>query len=403
MAMAAGCLGGGGDEDSGTITIGLMVPLPGEFPAGTSMRNTSQIFVDNLNNNGGLLDRDVELIVRDTELDPTRTRDQYRSLMLEEEVDISAGTYAASAATPIFEEINDFEKIHVTGGAAQMNIPEEIGNNYDEKKYWFSTTNGAMLGLSTIDFFNTYYEDLGWTNIAIAGEDIQGFDPIIDRFTNNLDDGVNLQFTQRFSSDTSDFNPLLDSAEDNDVDCLVAFVSQGGSSLVLQWANQERPFHLGGGEVFSSNPARWEQTNGRVQHLWTYVGGSGPGYEANDVTSDLIQKHQDEHGAPPPHQQGYAQWDVLKSWVEGVREAGTLDEDEVIQAMEENVLEVSTGTLEYHGQDGRWPHDPVYGSDRIQYPIIQWQEGGDNDLPGDQVGLHPEKSRNGEYVPPSWL
>lgn len=402
LAMTAGCLGDDDDADVGdTITIGAIYPLPGEFPAGTSMENMSEMLVEEVNDDGGLLGADLELIVRDTELDAATTRDRYRELILEDEVDVTAGTYAASAAVPVFDEIGEFETIHVTGGGAQMDIPEEIGNNYDEKKYWFSTTNGVMLGLSTIEFFNEFWEDLGFETIGLATEDIEGFDPILETFLDDMDPAVDVAFEQRFASDTTDFSPILDQGEAEDIDCLVGFVSQGGSAMMTQWAQEQRPYHFGGGEVFSSNPARWEATDGLVEYVWTYIGGSGPGYEATEVTERLIEEYRDRHGgAAPPHQQGYAQWDALYSWVNAVREAGTLDEDEVIPIMEDEVLEVSTGVLEYHDQDGQWPHDPVYGPDRIQYPVVQWQStnGG-----GEKVGLHPERSRTGSYQAPHWL
>lgn len=402
LALSAGCLGdGGGDGGGGTITIGALYPLPGEFAAGTAMENTTRLLVDSLNQDGGLLDREVDVIVRDTQLDAATTRDRYRELVLEDEVDVTAGTYAASAAVPIFDEISEFDTIHVTGGGAQMDIPESIRNNYEEKKYWFSTTNGAMLGLSTADFFNEYYEDLGFETVGMAGEDIPGFDPVINNFLDTLDDGVDIVFQERFSSDTTDFNPILDRGEENDIDCMVAWVSQGGSALMTQWAEQQRPYHFGGGEVFSSNPARWDQTEGLVEYVWTYIGGASVGVTPNSVTEQLISDYRDMFdGNPPPHQQGYAQWDALRSWTDAVEEAGTLNEDDVIPIMEDNVTELSTGTLEYHDQNGEWPHDPVYGADRIQYPVIQWQAEGDG---GRQVPLHPDKFRDGEYQDPDWL
>lgn len=404
VAMTAGCLGGdgNGDDSPDEITIGLLSPLPGEFPAGTAMEQTSEVLVNNLNDDGGLLGADVNLITRDTELDPSTTRDRYRELVLEEEVDVTAGTYAAEAATPVFDEISEFETLHLTGGGAQMNIPEEIRNNYEEKKYWFSTINGYMLGLPVAGFMEERFQDLGLTDIAIVAEDIEGFDPTLEALRENIPDFINVLYDTRFASDTTDFTPILDRGEEEDIDVMLALVSQGGSALMTQWAQREMDYHFGGGEVFSSNPARWEATDGLVEYVWTYIGGSGPGFEATETTEQLISDHRDQFdGSPPPHAQGYTQYDALLSWVEAVEEAGTLDEDEVITTMEENVIEGSVGTLSYYDQEGRWPHDPEWGEDRYYFPVIQWQEGEDGG--GQQVGLHPEAARTGEYQVPPWL
>jgi branched-chain amino acid transport system substrate-binding protein len=425
LAMTAGCLGDDGDDggdggnggdggdggDGGstgggggpdTITIGALYPLPGEFPAGTAMRNTTEILVENLNSNGGLLGADVEVVSKDTELDPSATRDRYRELILQEEADVTIGTYAAEAATPVFDEIAEFETIHATGGGAQMNIPEAIRNNYEDKKYWFSTINGFMLGLPVAGFIEERFQDLGLTDIAIVAEDIEGFDPTLNALKENMPDFVDIVYETRFASDTTDFTPILDRGEEEDIDNMLALVSQGGSALMTQWAQREMDYHFGGGEVFSSNPARWDATDGLVEYVWTYIGGSGPGFEATEVTEQLISDHRDMFdGSPPPHAQGYTQYDALLSWVRAVEEAGTLDEEEVIPTMEEQVLDGSVGTLSYHGTDGRWPHDPEWGLDRYYFPIIQWQEGDDGG--GQQVGLHPDSSRYGEYQVPDWL
>jgi branched-chain amino acid transport system substrate-binding protein len=65
----AGCPGGGGD--SGLITIGALQPLSGPFtPWGQAHRAGLAFAVDEINEDGGVLDRDLEVVEADTGSDP---------------------------------------------------------------------------------------------------------------------------------------------------------------------------------------------------------------------------------------------------------------------------------------------------------------------------------------------
>ena len=65
----AGCTGGGGD--SGPITIGALQPLSGPFtPWGQAHRAGLAFAVDEINEDGGVLDRDLEVVEADTGSDP---------------------------------------------------------------------------------------------------------------------------------------------------------------------------------------------------------------------------------------------------------------------------------------------------------------------------------------------
>jgi len=182
---------------------------------------------------------------------------------------------------------------------------------------------------------------------------------------------------------------------------MCAFMSQGGSALMTQWAQRKPDYGFGGGDIFSSNPQRWEATSGQVEYVWTYVGGSGPGFEVSEQTEQFIEDHRGVFdGNVPPHAQAYSQYDAIASWADAVETAGTLDPDEAIPTMEGMTFEGTSGTIDYHDVDGRWPHDPEFGEDLLHSPVIQWQE---TDGDGEQVGLFPDKVRRGEYQHPPWL
>lgn len=399
LTVSAGCVGGTGGDDS--IKIGGLFGLPNETPHGIGMSNATELFIEGLNEDGGLLGEEVELVTRDTELDPATARDAYRELILDENVDVTTGIFSSEVGRVILDELPEFETIHITGGTSNMTPHDLIREEYEDYKYWFrSNGNGLMIGLTLADLADEKWEEWGITDIGIAAEDIDGFSPIVNGMLDNLPDFVTVHFEEWFSSDTTDFDPILDRGETEDIDMMVGFTGQGGASLLTQWKQREPSYQFGGGDVFSSNPNRWENTDGAVEYVWTYIQGCAPGVEPNERTGEMIDEYQQLFGELPPHQQAYSQHAAIETWARAVEKAETTDTDTVVETIEELEFTAVHGRLNYHDADGRWPHDPQYGEDWINPPIMQWQE---VDGEGQQVGLWPESVQSGEYQTPPWV
>lgn len=104
----AGCtnpVGGGGDEP---IKVGSLIDQSGELAVyGNPMANATQLAVDQINENGGLLDRDVELVMEDPQSSNDRYQSMARQLILEENVDVLLGGISSAsreAIRPIVDE-----------------------------------------------------------------------------------------------------------------------------------------------------------------------------------------------------------------------------------------------------------------------------------------------------------
>lgn len=70
VAMLTGCIGGGGGGDR-PITIGALEPLSGNFaPWGAAHSAGLQFAVDEVNADGGVLGRDVNIVESDTQSNP---------------------------------------------------------------------------------------------------------------------------------------------------------------------------------------------------------------------------------------------------------------------------------------------------------------------------------------------
>ncbi|MFC6719833.1 ABC transporter substrate-binding protein [Natrialbaceae archaeon GCM10025810] len=404
-AGGAGCIGGtGGDGGDGDgITLGALVAMPGDFAGGTAHQEAAELAVQQINDDAGLLDQEVDLIVKDTELDPATSRSKYRELVLDEQVDATVGLFGSEEGLAVAEEIPKHETLHIFAGVADTAINDQIRNNYDQSKYMFRAMyNGVHYGRNLAAVMDAKWEDWGFERIGVAVEDIEGFtNTIKPTALDNAPDFVEVEFEQSFSVDTSDFAPILDQAEDADIDMLFAFVSQAGAGLTAEWAQRQPDFHYGGADVHAGEPAQWENTDGVVEGVWSYVGGGAPGVEPTERTGEMIAAHEEMHGHVPQHAQGYTMYDSVMAWKEAVETAETTNSDELIPVLEQDVeFEATTGMLSFQEQDGEFPHDPVFGDDGVQPPIMQWQE---VDGEGQQVGLWPDAVKTGELQDPPWF
>lgn len=107
-SSVAGCLGGLGGED--TFKIGVNMELSSGYGLlGGSVVNAAELRVNEINENGGLAGREVELIVEDNQVDPSTAVEKARKLTREDNVDIMFGPINSSQRTPISEIARDQE------------------------------------------------------------------------------------------------------------------------------------------------------------------------------------------------------------------------------------------------------------------------------------------------------
>lgn len=106
--LAAAC-GGGGSADP--IKIGIIADLTGPFTTyGTSLSRSAQLAIKEINEDGGIDGRQIEVIVEDIQTDVTATVDKARKLVESDNVDLVMG--------PIGSDANDaaYQTVVVDGG-----------------------------------------------------------------------------------------------------------------------------------------------------------------------------------------------------------------------------------------------------------------------------------------------
>jgi branched-chain amino acid transport system substrate-binding protein len=132
-ALAAGCGGDDGDNGSsaGTDTaasseplkIGASLPLTGDFAEpGVAAQQGYKIWQELVNKDGGLLGRQVELIIKDDQSDQNVIVSDYNALIQKEKVDLLLGTFSSLLNLPAsaVAERNQMLFVEPAGGSPEM-------------------------------------------------------------------------------------------------------------------------------------------------------------------------------------------------------------------------------------------------------------------------------------------
>lgn len=133
-ALALGACGGGNAADEGDgaadgaedpIRIGISLPLTGDFSEpGQGVQRGYEVWADMVNESGGLLGRQVELIVVDDQSNADRVVADYESLITQEEVDLVFGPFSSRLVLASARVVDEYEMLFVEPAGAAENIFE---------------------------------------------------------------------------------------------------------------------------------------------------------------------------------------------------------------------------------------------------------------------------------------
>jgi branched-chain amino acid transport system substrate-binding protein len=113
----AGCLGGlggsGGSGGGGAIKVGLLADRNGSISVyGIPMTKAAELWQSEVNDNGGLLGREIELINPDPQSENQQYQNLARKLILEDEVDVLIGGITSASREAIRPIIDDNKQLY---------------------------------------------------------------------------------------------------------------------------------------------------------------------------------------------------------------------------------------------------------------------------------------------------
>ncbi|WP_255196314.1 ABC transporter substrate-binding protein [Halorarius litoreus] len=399
----AGCtstIGGGGGGVPDTVKLGALGPI--DSPMGDSILKSANLAAKEINADGGIAGSDVEVITKDTKDDPATTRQGYQELTTGENVHATVGIFGSEQLLSIMGNIGQAQTPHLTAGAATPEAPALVGEDYETNKYWFRVgpVNSVFLAESQIQFAKDRFEQMGWEKIAFLAEDYKWTEPVTKVIKNRLESEVDVEVTQvqRIAEGTEDFTPIYDRLEANNVDGAFTALAHIGTTALVQWAQQQRPFGFGGIHVPTQLPVFYDATKGAAISTFSQTTATANS-PVTDKTIPYAEAYADEYDGALPVYTGYSAYDAVYMAKDAIEAAESVNGDDLVSELESMSFTGTSGTIEFFGKNGRFPHDVKYGPELAQGLYFQWQKEGDS---GVQKVIWPDDLQQAEYQAPPW-
>lgn len=362
----------------GPIRIGATMSESGALATqGGPARNGYLLCQKHVNDNGGLLGRNIEFVIYDDKSDPKLAVDLYEKLITTDKVDAVMGPYGSTHTEAVASVTEKYRMVHVSPLAATTSIWEK------GRRYIFMQLPPAELFLGgLIDMAARN----GLKTVAIIEEDAL-FPKAAGKGAVDLakKKGMEVLLHETYSKGTKDFSALLAKVKALNADVLGMVASSLGDQIVIGRQMQEQDVNV---KMF-----------GIGQAVAEFQEALGPGAEfvyglsawepslPNPGIKEFVAAYQKEFNKVPSYHAAGA-YGGCQIFAEAARRAGSLDSEK----LRDELLKLKTRTV-----------FSDFAVDARGYQIannglfIQWQDGA-------KVVVWPDElaSAKPRYPPPDW-
>jgi len=356
--------GGGGGGDKSPVTIGISLPLTGDFAQpGGAAKQGYEIWRDEVNANGGILGRKVQLkIVDDASSQDTVVTD-YTRLITQDKVDLLLGTFSSLLNFPASAVAEKYGKLYVepAGGSPKM-----FTRGF--KKLFFAQQATADKNPQVfIDYIKSLPEDQRPKTAAYPTQDDPFTTPVINSIQKGLEAlGVKTVYSTTYPADATNFQTIASAIAAKKPDLVAqGAVFEDGVGLIrsLQQVNFTPKFLFqtsapSEGTQFSDGIGA-ANTEGIFYTVSWDQGAKTPG---NDRF--VTEYKQRNNGDIPPEDaaDAYAAAQVLQAATKAV---GSLDQDKLADWLHGHTVNTILGPLS-------WDET---GAPTSEFLLAQWQSG----------------------------
>lgn len=370
--LATGLAACGGDDNSGgggedSIVIGTSLPLTGEFSQpGSAAEQGYKVWQEMVNDEGGLLDRQVELVVKDDASNQNTIVADYNALISRDKVDLLLGTFSSLLNLPAsaVAERNQMLYVEPAGGS-----PEMFDRGF--KYLIFSQQATADLqGKVFAEWIGSLPESERPATAAYPTLDDPFAAPNVAGIRGMLEDlGVKTVYEETYAIDTKNFDTIVSAMKNADPDLVVhgaQFEDGIGMTRSMLKADftPEMFFQTNApsfGSQFTDGIGK-ENTEGIFYAVSYSQNASTPGNE------EFVAKYHEMFGesggeVPEDAADAFAAAQVLQAAVEAV---GSIEDQQALSDwLHENEVETILGPLS-------WDET---GAPTGEFLIGQWQDG----------------------------
>jgi branched-chain amino acid transport system substrate-binding protein len=364
---------------SKTIKIGICADL--DMLRGPEMLNGAILAAEEINAEGGILGRQIEIISEDSDieasqLDPSKAALALTRLITYHKVDF---VIIGGGEDFVIETAAEHKKIVFGSLSPSDSLTQRVIDDYDKYKYFFRlSTNQTTFNTLLVDSIVFLREITGFNKVAYIGLDVPQVSGIAENLDHYLPEvhGFDLVYRGLYPWGTIDFSSYFAAAEAAGAEIMIPLmVNEEGLLLVREWYDRQAPMVVWGINVYSSLDSGWSASEGKVEHNTGFASSALQlGYPATTKTL-VTQKALLDRWGTLPTLEAVATYDCIRFLLyDALIRAQTIETDAVINALEESNIENS------FEKNFRFTssHDH-YLSSAIESAItmmFQWQEDG---------------------------
>ncbi len=326
------------------IVIGVPMPLTGVLAqGGQTILGGIKYFTEQTNKQGGVLGRQIKLLIEDTKSEPNTAATMAAKLATEDNVFAFVGGYGSTADFAMLQSVKRYKPIFIHTASSSVRIEHAFGQEdwYYHVYIWdYHRQKAAVRFLSAIQpkvrTVALAYED------GLYGSDAAKF---AEQYLKAA--GFDLVMREPFKSGSPDFSPILTRVKSADPD---AFLFVGYSGDNVQMVRQESSLGVKPKLtiVVTAGDKRADYGDfgiGTAEIAEWAAEETVPGNEA------WVKKTLADTGMtsiPPPFLQGYTAMETL---VDAIRAANSTDKAAVLKQLDTLTFDTPYGKLKYRASE----------------------------------------------------
>ena len=326
-----------GSED-GAIKFGVIGPLTGDYSLyGVAVDNGARLAAAEINEAGGVLDRDLEIISYDSKGDPTEGVNAYNRLSQQDEIDaLIGGTF--SGVTLALKELAIADNMPVlTPTATHVDVTLDAPNIF--RAAYTDSYQGQVAAV-----FAKESPEISATKAAVLFNSGDAYsEGLAAAFIAEFEAGGGTVAEYTFSASDDDFSAVLAniSASDAEVVFLPAYVAEVGA-ILTQAFNMGMDVPFVGADGWDGIEADYaEAVEGH------YFGNHYAKSDPTQVVVDFVTNYEDTYGESPNALAALA-YDAVYAMAEAFEDAGSADADDVIAALADlEYTNAVTGSIKF--------------------------------------------------------
>ena len=367
--LVAGCGGdnggdGGGGDTNEPITIGISLPLTGDFsqPGGEAKRGY-EVWRDMVNADGGVLDRQVKLKITDDASNQDTVVADYTKLITQDKVDLLLGTFSSLLNYPAsaVAEKNQMVFVEPAGGA-----PDMFSRGF-EYLFFAQPATAPHQADVFVDWVKSLPEAERPKTAAYPTQDDPFARPVIESMQEQLEAlGVETVYSEVYPADTTNFQTIAASMKSKKPDLIAqGAVFEDGVGLVRSLKqigyNPKALFQTSA----PSNAGQYSEGVGEANTEGVFYTVSWNEQATTPLNAEFVAKYAEMYDGATPAEDAadaFAAAQVLQAAVEAV---GEIDQEKIKDWLHENEVETILGPLSWEAT----------GEPRGKFILAQWQSG----------------------------